>query len=121
VTTIYVDDMHMAAKVGRLNRRWSHLIPDPSGGPEDDLADLHALAARIGLKRAWFQSAPRYPTIFWPRCHYDVTDAVRLKAIAAGAVPVTMRKVGEMNHAAATTSSVSPAWNAAAPAAAPHS
>jgi hypothetical protein len=46
-----------------------------------DVAELHALAERIGLKRAWFQAKASTP-------HYDLTASRRELAIAAGAVPV---------------------------------
>ena len=46
--TVYVDDAAIAATVGRITSRWSHLIAD-------DQAELHSFAARLGLRRAWFQ------------------------------------------------------------------
>lgn len=70
---VYVDDWRQPARVGRLSAKWSHL----TAGPFDDIAELHAFAQRIGLKRAWFQDKP------WPRAHYDVTESLRQKAIAA--------------------------------------
>jgi Protein of unknown function (DUF4031) len=82
--TIYVDDIRIPARVGRVSARWSHL----SAGPFDDLAELHEFAARIGLRRSWFQAKG------WPRDHYDVTDSKRAEAIAAGAVPITWRDLG---------------------------
>jgi hypothetical protein len=73
--------------VGGVRGRWSHLFSDAS----DD--ELHALAGAIGLKRAWFQKADaRLQT----HRHYDVTEAKRREAIAAGAVPVTWREMGRM-------------------------
>ena len=53
-------------------RRWAHLVSDGS------LAELHAFADRLGLRRAWFQGD-----------HYDVPEDVRVEAIAMGAVPVS--------------------------------
>jgi Protein of unknown function (DUF4031) len=84
---VYVDDMRLEATVGRLTARWSHLMV----GPGDDLAELHAFAASIGLRRSWFQGPPkhRHP-------HYDVTDSKRTAAITAGAMPITWREAGEM-------------------------
>jgi hypothetical protein len=82
--TVYVDDWRQQATVGRISARWSHMFVAPDG----DLADLHAMAARIGLRRSWFQAKG------WPRDHYDVTDARRERAIAAGAVPVSWREAG---------------------------
>jgi Protein of unknown function (DUF4031) len=82
--TVYVDDWRQKATVGRITARWSHLTV----GPDDDIGELHALAARIGLRRSWFQDKP------WPRAHYDVTESKRLAAIRAGAVPVTWLEAG---------------------------
>lgn len=47
----------------------------------DTLDELHSLANRIGLKRAWFQDK-RVP-------HYDLTEGKRLQALQHGAVPLT--------------------------------
>ena len=88
--TVYVDDYRVPATVGRITARWSHLFVAPDG----DIAELHALAARIGLRRAWFQDKP------WPRAHYDVTDTRRAAAITAGAVPVNSIEAGRWRAAA---------------------
>jgi hypothetical protein len=84
--TVYVDDWRQLHRVGHLNSRWSHLIC----GPFDDLAELHEFAARIGLKRSWFQDKP------WPRAHYDVTESKRVEAVAAGATEITWRETGRL-------------------------
>lgn len=84
--TVYVDDARIPARAGRTADNWSHLY----AGPWDDPAELHALAAAIGLRRSWYQDKP------WPRGHYDVTEPRRENAIAAGAVPVTWRETGRM-------------------------
>lgn len=68
--TVYVDD---AIHPWR-GRKWAHLF-------SEDLDALHAFAARLGLKRAWFQQPPKTS---WP--HYDVTDTKRLQALRLGAV-----------------------------------
>lgn len=73
--TVYVDDMRMPARVGRIEARWSHLMADT-----DD--ELHAFAASIGLRRSWAQ----YPGTW--KSHYDVTDSKRTQAIRAGAVEI---------------------------------
>lgn len=65
---IYVDDEQLAWR-GRV---WCHMVADT---PDE----LHAFAARLGLKRSWFQSASVYP-------HYDVTISVRARALQMGAV-----------------------------------
>lgn len=82
--TVYVDDARIPAKVGNLDRRWSHLMADT---PEE----LHAFAAQLGLKRAWFQDHRPY----W---HYDVTDGLRQRALALGAQPVTSREAVSLPH-----------------------
>ncbi len=46
-----------------------------------DVEALHAFAASIGLKRAWFQEDPR-----GGHSHYDLTVGKRALAIAAGAI-----------------------------------
>ena len=72
---VYVDDMRLPARVGRLQARWSHLLADT-----DD--ELHAFAARLGLRRSWHQKPGTAIS------HYDVTDSKRSEAIRLGAVPI---------------------------------
>lgn len=83
IITVYVDDMRRSATVGRVRGRWSHLFTD-----QDDQTELHEFARRIGLQRAWFQGAKWETTHPW-RCHYDVTDALRERALAQGATEIT--------------------------------
>lgn len=76
--SVYVDALFVmrgrdsqAARLGALNgHRWCHLMAD-------DLETLHAFAARIGMKREWFQGD-----------HYDLTPSRRAAAVKAGAVEV---------------------------------
>jgi hypothetical protein len=85
--TVYVDDMRMYARVGRISSHWSHLVADTRD-------ELHEFAARLGLKRSWFQEPKGIGTISasarsaqnW---HYDVTDSKRELAITLGATAVT--------------------------------
>lgn len=65
---VYVDDECIEWR-GKV---WCHMVADT---PDE----LHAFAARIGLRRAWFQSQSVYP-------HYDVTLSIRSKALQLGAV-----------------------------------
>lgn len=44
----------------------------------DNLADLHQMATKIGLKRKWFQNHSRHP-------HYDLTANKRRLALKYGA------------------------------------
>lgn len=65
---IYVD----AEGIRWRNRLWCHLVAD-------SLNELHDFARRLGLKRQWFQDQGFYP-------HYDVTMAVRERALRLGAL-----------------------------------
>lgn len=52
----------------------------------DTLAELHAFAASIGLKRSWFQvSRTGFP-------HYDLTKGKRIEAVNRGAITIKSRK-----------------------------
>jgi hypothetical protein len=57
-------------------RRWAHLVSDTSH------EELHRFAARLGLRRAWFQGD-----------HYDVPDEVRRAALRLGAEAVSSREL----------------------------
>lgn len=69
--TVYVDN----AVFRWRGRRWAHLLAD-------DLDELHAFAARLGLARARFQDRRS-------GAHYDVDSALRERALALGAHPVS--------------------------------
>lgn len=98
--TVYVDDMRLRARVGRVNALWSHLTADTE-------EELHAFAADLGLKRSWFQKpkgidgkSPAKPgSLKAQMWHYDVTDAKRDQAIAMGAVPITLHQSVEIIRA----------------------
>jgi hypothetical protein len=73
--TVYVDDAFIHGDWGR----WSG-----GGHLQADTADeLHAFAARLGLKREWFQTRPGRPELD----HYDLTRGKREQALRLGAVP----------------------------------
>ncbi len=73
---IYVDE----AVIPWRGQKWAHLMCS-------DIEELHAFAAKIGLKRSWFQDK-RIP-------HYDVNTNKRRQAIAAGAIPVGWGEIPE--------------------------
>ena len=85
--TVYVDDWRQLATVGPVTGRWSHLTADSD-------EELHAFAARLGLRREWFQDHHRDPT----RHHYDVTEPTRQAAIEAGARAVTWREAARQRR-----------------------
>src|SRR4051794_28522630 len=55
-------------------KRWSHLVSTK------DEAELHAFAARLGLRRGWAQLRPAASA-----AHYDVTPPKRALAVRLGA------------------------------------
>lgn len=79
--TTYVDDMR--APFGRM--LMCHMIADTTD-------ELVAMAARIGVQRKWIQ----YPGT--PKEHFDIATSKKALAIAAGAVPITMRQCATMSH-----------------------
>jgi hypothetical protein len=82
---VYIDDWRQPARLGPVDDRWSHLVADSD-------AELHAFAARLGMKRAWFQHKASRPH----QGHYDLPERAREDALALGAVEVTWRQVGRM-------------------------
>lgn len=85
---VYVDDAFVDADWGR----WS------GGGhmQADTVDELHAFAARLGLKRSWFQTKPGRPE----HDHYDLTASKRRKAIELGATAESWRDAA-LRHVAA--------------------
>ncbi|WP_155027742.1 DUF4031 domain-containing protein [Burkholderia pseudomallei] len=65
--TVYVDHSRLSWR----GRSWCHLVAD-------SVAELHAFAAELGLRKEWFQDRTMYP-------HYDVTVSVQRRALALGA------------------------------------
>lgn len=80
--SVYVDQLftwpieHTAPAARALARRtggrWCHLTADT-------VEELHAFAAKLGLKRAWFQDKEGRP-------HYDLTPGKRWQALRLGAI-----------------------------------
>jgi hypothetical protein len=82
--TVYVDDMRRPARVGSINGVWCHLMADTH-------LELEAFARRVGLAPSWIQRQGKWTE------HYDVTESVRAKCVAAGAVEITYpRGVAEL-------------------------
>lgn len=82
VAPIFVDELITCMP----NARWKwntacHLYCNPG-----DEAALHAMASRIGLKRAWYQTGAAMP-------HYDLNESSRARAIRYGAMPADRKHV----------------------------
>lgn len=89
--TVYVDEPFDYPKHGT----WCHMAVAVG----DDIEELHRMAERIGLKRAWFQNHPIHP-------HYDLRPTKRMMAIRLGAVPVSRQEfVKKCSKMFATTES----------------
>lgn len=81
--TIYVDDMYLYP-IGQFGRmKMSHLIASTT-------EELVAMAHAIGVNPKWIQHAGT------PGEHFDIAIVKRELAIAAGAVPITMRQTAAM-------------------------
>ena len=80
--TVYVDDWRQRATVRDRGDRWSHLLAD-------DPAELHAMAAALGIPPRGYQRHRRSAALN----HYDVPESLRRRAIELGAVPVTWREM----------------------------
>jgi hypothetical protein len=71
--SVYVDPLFNHG--GSATFRWKHSCHMYA----DTLQELHAMAAAIGMKRAWFQDHPRLP-------HYDLVERRRVAAVKLGAI-----------------------------------
>lgn len=78
---VYVDDMKAA--YGRM--KMCHMLADTD-------EELHAMAARIGVARRWWQSPEKTSG-----SHYDIALSKRALAFASGAIEITWRQAGAMN------------------------
>jgi hypothetical protein len=74
---VYVDSL-IEYSVGAVKeaprvKRWCHMFADSE-------EELHAMADKIGLKRAWYQPWPAHSLP-----HYDIAGSRRSLAVQAGA------------------------------------
>jgi len=82
---VYVDKLFIT----ETNKKWRfksacHMMAD-------DLEELHIFAAKIGMKKEWFQGPPEHMVP-----HYDLTAAKRKKAVQLGAIEADYKKVKEL-------------------------
>lgn len=79
--SVYIDK----AKNKYYRFTMSHMIADT---PEE----LHAMAAKLGLMKKWFQDDASVP-------HYDIAQTKKMQALALGAVELGRREfVTKMNE-----------------------
>jgi len=73
---VYVDEImghgNVAPAAKRYGHKWCHMTADT-------VEELKEFAAKIGLQASWFQDHLVHP-------HFDLTPAMRSKALANGAV-----------------------------------
>lgn len=74
--SVYVDD----ARIPHKGKPWYHLMADTE-------AELHLFARKIRLRREWLHGD-----------HFDLTEAMRTKAIGAGAKEVTAEEMAEIRR-----------------------
>lgn len=79
--TVYVDDMRVS--FGRMVM--CHMIADTD-------EELHAMAARIGVARRWWQSPAKSSG-----SHYDIALSKRALAVKFGAQQITVKQCAAMN------------------------
>lgn len=78
--SVYVDDVKRYETPLRT-KLWSHMFADTK-------EELHAMAWKLKLRRAWYQDHDARPS----RHHYDITPSKRAEAIRRGAIEVTTRE-----------------------------
>lgn len=79
---IYVDPIFEWTPVAG-HTRWAHMGTDDRS--EAGIEALHAFAARLGLRRSWYQNKPHHK-------HYDLTPSKRRLAVQLGAIELTQRE-----------------------------
>ena len=86
--SVYVDDLkklkHIKGQTGGNKGSWrfSHMIADTR-------RELDEMAETIGVDLRWKQNAGERTE------HFDVTENMRLRALKAGAVQLTVRQLAE--------------------------
>lgn len=72
------------------SKKWPY--PQSCHLTADSDDELHTFAAKLGLKRAWFQGAGKPNQSMH---HYDLTASKRVQAVKLGAKELTTREMGE--------------------------
>lgn len=86
---VYVDEIRDYTRVAKMrglrHTHWCHLTADTE-------QELHAFAARLGLRRSWFQKKSERDY----RWHYDIVPSKRAQAVRLGAEEVDRRFIGQL-------------------------
>lgn len=86
---VYVDELRTIRpadnkpQAQRNGDRWCHMTADTE-------AELHAFAARLGLKRSWYQVGAGRKVWHWYLSHYDLVPSKRALAVRHGAQEVLL-------------------------------
>ena len=94
---LYAGRNPLARQAASHGKQWCHLWAPSSG----DINELHLIARKIGLKRAWFQDRPGFP-------HYDLVPTKREKALSAGAVAMDLKEWIRLKRSEHLTPALSP-------------
>lgn len=90
---VYVDELRTIRpadsrpQAQRNGDRWCHMTADTE-------EELHAFAAQIGLKRAWYQVGGR-KVWHWYLSHYDLVPSKRALAVRYGAREVALSDMAQ--------------------------
>lgn len=77
----------MLRKQNLHSRFWCHMVSDESAD------ELHAFAAKLGLRRSWSQERPKSSAH-----HYDLVPSKRALAVMLGAVEISSRELVMQNY-----------------------
>lgn len=90
---VYVDELRTIRpadskpQAQRNGDRWCHMTADSE-------RELHDFAARLGLRREWYQVGGR-KVWHWYLSHYDLVPSKRALAVRLGAQEVILREMAE--------------------------
>lgn len=88
---VYVDELRTIRpadskpQAQRNGNRWCHMTATSE-------EELHDFAARLGLKRSWYQVGGR-KVWHWYLSHYDLVPSKRALAVRLGAVEVSLEEM----------------------------
>lgn len=86
---VYVDEIRDYTRVAKMrglrHTHWCHLTADTE-------QELHTFAARLGLRRSWFQKKSDRDY----RWHYDIVPSKRAQAVRLGAQEVDRQFIGQL-------------------------